>query len=278
MSMTGGDPAWVENRPTSGRRALWVRELWRSRELIAFLALRDVKVRYKQAVFGALWAIAQPLAGAAIFTLVFGRVAGLTSDGLPYILFAFTGFSLWTYLSSSVNTTRMSLLTNSALITKVYFPRLAAPLAGVLPALIDLGVAMTVLVVLCVLTGVVPSAAVPLAPLFLLGTMVLAFGMGTLLAALTVRYRDLQQVFAVVVQLWLYASPVAYSTTVVTGHWRWLYTINPMVGLLDGWRWSLLGGPTPGWSLAVSGSVTAVLTLLGLLVFQRNEQRFADVI
>lgn len=277
-SETSDSGQWIESRPTRGRRALRFGELWRYRELVTFLAVRDVKVRYKQAVFGGVWAIVQPLAGAAIFTVVFGQVADLPSDGIPYLVFTFAGFALWTYLSTSVNTARASLISNSSLITKVYFPRLAAPLASVLPALIDLGVALVVLAVLAYAAGVAPGIAVLTAPLFLVGTVVVAFGTGTLLAALTVQYRDLQQVFTVLVQLWLFASPVAYSSSLIDDRWRWAYALNPMAGVLDGWRWSVLGGPPPGWELLVSAAVAGVLLVTGLLVFQRNERRFADVI
>lgn len=277
-SETSDSGQWIESRPTRGRRALRFGELWRYRELVTFLAVRDVKVRYKQAVFGGVWAIVQPLAGAAIFTVVFGQVADLPSDGIPYLVFTFAGFALWTYLSTSVNTARASLISNSSLITKVYFPRLAAPLASVLPALIDLGVALVVLAVLAYAAGVAPGIAVLTAPLFLVGTVVVAFGTGTLLAALTVQYRDLQQVFTVLVQLWLFASPVAYSSSLIHDRWRWAYALNPMAGVLDGWRWSVLGGPPPGWELLVSAAVAGVLLVTGLLVFQRNERRFADVI
>lgn len=277
-SETSPADQWIESRPSQGRRALRLGELWRHRELVTFFALRDVKVRYKQAVFGGLWAVVQPLAGAAIFTVVFGQLADLPSDGIPYLVFAFAGFALWTYFSTSVNTARVSLITNSSLITKVYFPRLAVPLASVLPALIDLGVALVVLAVLAYAAGVAPGGAILTAPLFLAGAVTVAFGTGTLLAALTVQYRDLQHVFTVLVQLWLFASPVAYSSSLIDDRWRWVYALNPMAGVLDGWRWSLLGGPAPGWQLLVSAAVAVLLLMTGLVVFQRTERRFADVI
>ncbi len=269
---------WIENRQTQGRRALRLEELWRYRELVAFLALRDVKVRYKQAVFGGAWAILQPLAGAAIFTVVFGRLAGVSSGSSPYIVLAFAGFSLWSYFTISVNTARTSLVANSSLITKVYFPRLAAPIASVLPGLVDLAVAMVLLALMMAWYGVVPGVAVVTAPLFLAGAMFVAFGVGTLFAALTVQYRDVSEVFGLFIQLWLFASPVAYPATLVHGWWRWLYHVNPMVGVIDGWRWSLLGGPPLGREALVSAAVAVLLVLVGLRVFQRSESRFADVI
>lgn len=269
---------WIENRPTEGRRALRLAELWRYRELVGFLALRDVKVRYKQAVFGGAWAIVAPLSGAAIFTVVFGGLAGVSSGDVPYLVVAFASFSLWSYFSVSLNTARTSLVSNSALITKVYFPRLAAPLACVFPGLIDLGVASVVLAAFMAWAGVVPGVPILATPLFLLGAMVVAFGTGTLFAALTVQYRDIQEVFGLVIQLWLFASPVAYPTTLVTGAWRWPYHLNPMVGVLEGWQWSLLGGPAPGLEALVSVGVAVLLLVVGLRVFQRSEARFADVI
>lgn len=269
---------WTESRPTDGRRALQLDDLWRARELIAFLALRDVKVRYKQAVFGGAWAVAQPLAAAAIFTVVFGHLAKISSGDVPYLVFAFTGFSIWSYFSTSVNDARNSLVGNSALITKVYFPRLAVPLASVLPGLIDLLVALVVLAVMCVWSGIYPGLEILTAPFFLLGAMVVAFGAGSLFAALTVQYRDVTQVFGLLLQLWLFATPVAYPSTLVKGNWKWLYSLNPMVGVVDGWRWALLGGAAPGRTAWLSLVVALVLLYAGLRVFQQSERRFADVI
>lgn len=269
---------WRENRPTRGRRALDLEELWAYRELMAFLALRDIKVRYKQAVFGGAWAIVQPLAGAAIFTVVFGRLADLPSDGIDYLVFAFAGFTLWTYFSSALNTARMSLVSNAPLITKVYFPRLAAPVAGVLPGLVDLATSLPLLALMMLWTGTTPTVAILAAPLMLLGAVVIALGFGMLFAALTVQYRDVQQVFGLVVQLWLFATPVAYSSSLVEGPWRVAYYLNPMVGVMDGWRWSLLGGPAPGWEVLISAAVALAFLVVGARVFSRSERQFADLI
>ena len=269
---------WRENRPTRGRRALDLEELWAYRELMAFLALRDIKVRYKQAVFGGAWAIVQPLAGAAIFTVVFGRLADLPSDGIDYLVFAFAGFTLWTYFSSALNTARMSLVSNAPLITKVYFPRLAAPVAGVLPGLVDLATSLPLLALMMIWTGTTPTVAILAAPLMLLGAVVIALGFGMLFAALTVQYRDVQQVFGLVVQLWLFATPVAYSSSLVEGPWRAAYYLNPMVGVMDGWRWSLLGGPAPGWEVLISAAVALAFLVVGARVFSRSERQFADLI
>lgn len=271
------DP-WIENRPSGGRRSVDLDELVRYRELIWFLAVRDLKVRYKQAMLGGVWAVAQPLAGAAIFTVVFGRLADVSSGSIPYLVFAYAGFALWTYFSSAVNLARTSLISNSALITKVYFPRLIAPLASIFPGLVDLGVALVVLAIFMIVTGVTPGLAVVAAPAALALTMVVALGTGTLLAALTVRYRDLQQVFGVAVQLWLFASPVAYPPTLIEGDWRWAYRLNPMAGALDLWRWTLLDTEPPGLEILVSVAVAGGLLLLSIRVFLRSERYFADVI
>lgn len=273
-----GPHEWIENRPTHGRRSLHLDELWAYRELVAFFALRDVKVRYKQAIFGAAWAIVQPLAGAAVFTVVFGRLANVPSEGIPYLVFAFAGFSLWSYFSTSLDNARRSLVDNAALVTKVYFPRLAAPVASVLPGLVDLGVALVVLIGMIVVAGLAPGVQLLIAPLFLFAAIVVALGTGTLFAALTVQYRDVDHVFGLLIQLWLFATPVAYPSTLVKGSWRWLYHLNPMAGVVDGWRWSLLDAPRPGWPALVSAAVGALLGVLGLSVFQRTERRFADVI
>lgn len=269
---------WTENLPTQGRRSLDLGELWRYRELVAFLALRDVKVRYKQAVFGGLWAIVQPLAGAAIFTVVFGRLANLPSDGVPYLIFAYAGFTLWSYVATAVNNAKSSLVNNSALITKVYFPRLAAPLASVLPGMLDLGVSLLLLVAMLVWAGVAPGVALLATPLLLVGAVIVVLGVGALFAALTVQYRDVEQVFGLILQLWLFATPVAYPSSLVPGPWQWLYHVNPMVGLVDGWRWALIGAPRPGPEALVSAAVAVLLLLLGLRVFKQGERRFADVI
>ncbi len=269
---------WIENRPSAGRRALSLDELWRARELVGFLALRDVKVRYKQAIFGGAWSVVQPLVGAAIFTFVFGRLANVSSDGIPFLVFAFAGFSLWSYFSMALNSARGSLLSNAPLVTKVYFPRLAAPVASVLPGLVDLAVAIVVLGGMMTWREVTPGLPLLLAPVFLLATVATALGAGTFSAALVVQYRDVQQVFSFVVQVWFFATPVAYPASLVEGGWRWLYYVNPMAGIVEGWRWSLLGAPAPSRYAVLSFVSVLVFLVIGARVFQRTERRFADVI
>ncbi|CAA9324109.1 MAG: O-antigen export system, permease protein [uncultured Frankineae bacterium] len=271
-------PAWVENRPTSGRRALDWRELWRYRELVAFLALRDVKVRYKQAAFGMLWAVVQPLAGLLVFTVVFHRLAKVPSDGVPYPLFALVGMTFWTLFSGGLHAATASLVANAALVTKVYFPRVAAPLAAVLPRLVDLGVTLALLAVLLLVTGTLPGPQVLLLPLVALWGVVLAFGVGLTFATVQVRFRDAHHALSLMVQLWLYASPVAYPSSLVPPEWRWAYALNPVAGLLDTARWVLLDTRLPGWPALLSLAVTVGLLVLGIRVFAAGERRFADVI
>ncbi|CAA9323211.1 MAG: O-antigen export system, permease protein [uncultured Friedmanniella sp.] len=270
--------AWVENRPTAGRRALDWREVWRYRELVAFLALRDIRVRYKQAAFGMLWALAQPLAGLLVFTLVFDRLAGVPSDGVPYPLFVLVGMTFWTLFSGGLSAATASLVANSSLVTKVYFPRVAAPLASVLPRLVDLSVTLVLLALLLVVTGTLPGPQVLLLPLVVLWAVGLAFGVGLTLATVQVRFRDAHHALTLMVQLWLYASPVAYPSSLVPAEWRWAYALNPVAGLLDSARWVLLDTRPPAAPVLVSLAVTGLLLVLGVRVFAAGERRFADVI
>jgi lipopolysaccharide transport system permease protein len=270
--------AWIENRPSRGLRGLDLRELWQYRELAGFLALRDLKVRYKQAAFGAAWAVLQPLVGVVVFTVVFRRLARVPSEGIPYPVFAFLGLAVWAYVSSGVTKVSQSLVSNSPLITKVYFPRLLAPLASALPGLLDLALSLIVLGLLMVVYHVTPSWALLTLPLWLIGLVAATLSVGLWLAALNVQYRDVNHVVTLLVQFWLFVSPVAYPSSLVPDAWRPLYALNPVAGLLEGFRWAMLGAPWPGAWLVLSLSVTVVLLVSGVLYFQRVERRFADVI
>ena len=279
MSAPAGFPdRWVENAPTHGGRALRLREAWAYRELVYFLAERDVKARYKQAVFGAGWAVVQPVAGVLVFTLVFNRLAGVSSEGIPYVLFSLVGFLVWLYFSSTLTSTTQSLVGNAALVTKVYFPRLVAPLAALLPGLVDLAVGSMLLVVLMVYYGSVPGPAILALPLCLLALMFTALAAGLLLATLNVRYRDVGKLTGFLIQLWFLASPVAYPASLVGGEWEWLYWLNPMVGVIESFRWALLDTVAPGPELALSALSAAGLFVLGARCFARSERSFADVI
>jgi ABC-type polysaccharide/polyol phosphate export permease len=277
-SPAGPAAPWIENRPTAGRRALDRRELWDHRELVRFLAGRDLKVRYKQAALGVGWAVVRPVAGAAALTLVFRRVVGAPSDDLPYVPFVLVGYTAWAYVSTALGAAGGSLVANSALITKVYFPRLLAPLAAVLPGLVDLAVSAIPLAVAMAWTGIGPRPALALLPLWVAAMVVTAFGVGLLFATLNVRYRDAASLLALVLQLLFFLSPIAYPASEVPGRLRWAYHLNPMAGIVGGLRWSVLGGPWPGAPLALSAAAVALALAGGVRYFQSAERRFADVI
>lgn len=278
VASPGDRRAWIENRPNRGLRGLDLRELWQYRELAGFLALRDLKVRYKQAALGAAWAVLQPLVGVVVFTLVFRRLAKVPSDGVPYPVFAFLGLAVWTYISSGVTKAAQSLVANSPLVTKVYFPRVLAPLASVLPGLLDLTLSLLVLGLLILVYRVTPPWAVLTLPLWLVALVATTLSVGLWLAALNVQYRDVDHAVTLLVQLWLFVSPVVYPTSLVPAAWRPLYALNPVTGLLDGFRWAILGAPWHGATVVVSLAVTSALLTSGVLYFQRVERRFADVI
>jgi ABC-type polysaccharide/polyol phosphate export permease len=270
--------AWIENRPTHGWRALDVREVWRFRHLVRSFARRDVTVRYRQAALGVAWAILQPLAGALMFTVVFTHVAHVDSGEIPYLLFAYIGWAGWTYFAGAMGLASSSLVRNADLVTKVYFPRITAPLAAVLPGLIDLAVGLLVAIPLLVHYDTGPGLAVLALPLGVLLLVLAALGAGLALGSLHVRYRDVGHATALLTQLWLFASPVAYPSTLIHGGWRYVYALNPVAGGLDVLRWSTAGGAAPGPAVFVSAGAALVLLAVGVLVFQRGERRFADVI
>lgn len=269
---------WTENRPSAGARALRLDELWSYRELVLFLALRDIKARYKQALFGVAWSVVQPIVGVLVLTLVFRRLAGVPSDGIPYPVFALLGFLLWSYFSASLGNASASLVNNVSLVTKVYFARLVTPVAALLPGFVHLAIGLLLLAVLMPLYGVVPGWQAIAFPVCLLWAMIVALGAGLLLATLNVKYRDVGHVLGFLTQLWFLASPVAYPSSLVGDEWRWAFALNPMAGVIDTARWSLLDGPAPGLELALSAVVGVALLGAGLLYFQRAERQFADVI
>lgn len=271
-----GPPGWVENRAAGGG-APWT-ELWAARELIGFFALRDLRVRYKQAVLGIAWVVLVPLITVGAFTVAFDRLADVPTDGLPYPVFALSGLVGWTYLSQCVAQGSEVLVRNSELITKTYFPRLVAPLASLLPPVVDLLVGLAVLAVLCLGYGVTPGPALLLLPLWLVLLVVTALGPVLLLSAVNVRYRDVRHLVAPALQALLFLSPVAYAASALSGPARLLYSLNPAVGVLELGRYVLVGGSRPGVSVLVSGAVAASLAVAGVVVFQRSARTFADVI
>lgn len=253
--------------------------LWEYRELLFFFIWRDLKVRYKQTTLGVFWALLQPLATMAIFSVIFGRFAKIPSEGLPYPVFVFAGLLPWTYFAASLQLSSMSIVSNPNLITKVYFPRLIIPLASVSVPLVDFVIAFGALIVMMVAYGIIPSVALVVAPAFLLLALLVAFGVGLWLSALNVRFRDVPYTIPFLIQLWMFASPVIYPVSLVPERWQWLLSLNPMTGVIAGFRWALLGQGAPSVTVvAVSAAVGAVLTATGLAYFRRTERQFADVI
>jgi len=266
-------------RPAPGWQALNVRELWQFRDLLITLAGRDVKLRYRQTALGVLWVVMQPLLAAGIFSFVFGKVAKLPSDGVPYFLFAYAGLLGWTAFANTLSKASTCLVQNSHLVSKVFFPRLVLPLSTVFSTMIDFSVAFVMLLVMMASYHIAPHLGLLLLPVWLALLMMLAVGVGLYAAALTVSYRDVQYVMPVMLQFLLYASPVSYAVSAVPLHWRHLYFLNPLSGLLEAFRWSVLGHGTVPWgSVAYAAVLALTIFLVGAFAFKKMERRFADVI
>ena len=266
-------------RPSRGWAALDLADLWQYRELIYFLTWRDIKVRYKQTVLGGAWAILQPFLTMVVFSVFFGRLAGIPSDGLPYPIFAYCALLPWQLFAHALTESSNSLVANERLITKVYFPRLVVPISAVLAGLLDFLVAFVVLIGMMMYYHIRPTAAVWTVPLFLLLAVGAALGVGLWLSALNVQYRDVRYTIPFLTQFWLFLTPVAYPSTLVPVSWRALYGLNPMAGVVEGFRWALLGkAEGPGALLAVSVAITIVILVGGLYYFRRMERTFADVV
>jgi lipopolysaccharide transport system permease protein len=257
-----------------------LKRFWEYRELLLFLSWRDVKERYKQTILGMFWAILQPFITMVAFTIFFGKLGQLPSDGIQYALFTYTALLPWQLFSGCVTASANSLVRDRQLITKVYFPRLILPLSTVLVGLLDFGLAFTVLLALMAYYHVYPSfAAIALLPLFLLLAIATSLAVGIWLAALNVRYRDVQYTLVFMTQFWLFMTPVAYPSSLVPAEWRVFYSLNPMVGVVDGFRWVLLGtAKQPDPSVFVSMFITSILLAGGLIYFRRSEASFADVV
>jgi lipopolysaccharide transport system permease protein len=266
-------------RPAPRWPHLDARELWHYRELGFRLAWRDVAVRYKQTSIGILWAIIQPFLTMVVFTLVFGKFADFPSKGVPYPIFVYSALLPWTYFASSLTSASGSLVSNKALVTKVYFPRVLLPLAGVFVPLVDFLVASVVLVGMMFWFTVWPSLALVLAPLFLLMALLTALGVGLFLSAVNVRYRDVPYAIPFLVQIWMYVSGVVYAISALPERWQWLLSLNPMTAVISGFQWGLISAPPPdlGKTL-VSVGATATMFIVGLWFFRRSEPRFADTI
>jgi lipopolysaccharide transport system permease protein len=269
----------IRIRPASDRLASGLKELWQYRELLYFLIWRDVKVRYKQTAIGAAWAIIQPLMTMIIFTVVFGKFANMPSDGLPYPIFSFAALLPWTYFSKALNQSVSSVVADANLITKVYFPRLLLPLSAVVGGLIDFAIAFVFLLAMMAWYGLAPQWGILLLPFFVLLTMLTALSVSVWLSVVNVRYRDVGQAIPFLVQIWLFASPVAYSASVVPENWRFLYNLNPLAGIIEGFRWALLGSQNPPIvSLLSTTLVVLALLYAGIVFFKRMEKTFADVV
>jgi homopolymeric O-antigen transport system permease protein len=259
-----------------GSWSLRLTEIWEYRELLYFLIWRDIKVRYKQTVLGAGWAIIQPVLTMVVFTIVFGRLARIPSGGIPYPVFSMAALVPWTYFSTALSSGSQSVVASQHVISKVYFPRLLVPLASVLGPLVDSAIAFLVLIALMFWYGTVPGIAVVWLPALLLLAILTAAAGSVWLSALTVQYRDVRYVVPFVIQLWMFASPVIYPASHVPERWRTLYFLNPMAGVIEGFRWALVGGSPPGWSTLGSAGVVIAALLLGAAYFRRLEGTFAD--
>ena len=279
MSDVVDEVPWRVIQSSTGWVSLNLREFWRYRELLYFLVWRDVKVRYKQTVLGAAWAIVQPFFTMVVFSIFLGRLAKVPSDSLPYPIFAYCALLPWQLFAHALTESGNSLVGNQNLITRVYFPRLVIPLAAVLSGVVDFAVAFVVLLGMMVYYGIVPTSAAATLPLFLFLVLATALGVGLWLSALNVQYRDVRYTIPFLTQIWLFASPVAYPAKLVPETWRAVYSLNPMAGVVEGFRWALLGTASPpGPLLAVSVAAVLALLVSGLYYFRRMEKTFADVV
>jgi lipopolysaccharide transport system permease protein len=254
-------------------------ELWAYRELLYFLIWRDIKVRYKQTAIGAAWAVLQPLMTMIVFTLVFKKLANVGSDGLPYPIFAYTALLPWNLFAGALNRSSTSVVGQSNLISKVYFPRLIVPLSATISGVVDFTIAFAILIGMMIWYGIAPTWGVVSLPLFILLALSAAFSVGLWLSALNVKYRDVGHAIPFFIQLWLFASPVAYSVRMIPEQWRLLYSLNPMAGVIESFRWALLGKEQPDFAIvAISAAMVFLLLFAGVVFFKRTERTFADVV
>jgi len=277
------DPSITIIEPTRGLASLHLRPVWQYRELLFFLAWRDIKVRYKQTALGVLWIVLQPLLSTVIFTLLFGGLLKVPSSGAPYALFALAALAPWQYFAGSLSRVGGSLVNSANLISKVYFPRLIIPLSGVISTLVDFAIGFGVLVVLLIVYRVPLTPNVLWLPAFLLLAIVTALGFGLWLAALNVKYRDVNYLIPFMLQIWMYITPVVYGSSLIPERYRFLLALNPMTGVVEGFRWALLSGSMPdfvptGPLFGISVAISLVVLLSGVVFFRNTERTFADVI
>lgn len=276
-----GHRSLLKTRRQPSRGWAWpkIRELWQFRELVFFFGLRDIKVRYKQTVMGAFWAIIQPLLTMVVFSIFFGRLANIPSDGLPYPIFSYAALVPWTFFANTITQASNSLVINANMIKKVYFPRLALPVATVVPGILDFCLAFIVLIGMMFFYNLVPTANIVWLPLFIMLALITSLGISLWLSTLNVQFRDVHFVIPFITQFWLFMTPIAYPSSMLSEPWRTLYGINPMAGVVEGFRWALLGTDTaPGPMLIVSAIVSLILFVSGAFYFRRMEQSFADVL
>jgi lipopolysaccharide transport system permease protein len=253
-------------------------ELWEYRELLYFLVWREVKVRYKQTALGVAWAVMQPFFTMVVFTIFFGKLAGMPTDGIPYPVSVYCALLPWQLFAFSLSESSNSVVANQRLLTKVYFPRLIMPIAAVCVGLADFAVSFVMLLLIMAYYGIMPTAAALTAPVWAVFAVATAIAVGLWLSALNVRYRDIRYTLPFLTQIWLFATPVVYPSSMVPAAWRSLYALNPMVGVVDGFRWALVGGPSPQATIGVSALVVLILLTSGLFYFRRTERTFADIV
>ena len=265
--------------PSHGWTSLRLRELWEYRELLYFLIWRDIKVRYKQTVLGAAWAIMQPLLAMVVFSIFFGRLAKIPSDGVPYPIFTYAALVPWTFFANGLNQSSNSLVSSANLIKKVYFPRLAIPIAAVLSGVIDFLLAFLVLLGMMLYYGLLPTVNTLWLPAFLLLALVTSLGVGLWLSAMNVQFRDVRYTIPFIIQIWFFTTPVVYASSLLSEPWRTIYGLNPMVGVVEGFRWALLGTNTaPGPIILVSSLAALTILISGAFFFRRMEKTFADIV
>jgi len=277
-SIVGEAPITTVISPSRGWQGIDFRGLWEFRELLYFLVWRDIKVRYKQTVLGAAWAIIQPFATMIVFSIFFGRLAKIPSDGIPYPIFSYAALLPWGYFVQSLTQSSNSLVGSAQLLRKVYFPRLTIPIASVLSGVFDFCIAFVVLILMMIYYDINFSYRILAFPVFLLLALATALGAGMWLAALNVRFRDVRYVVPFLTQFWMFASPIVYPSSLLSEPWRTLYGINPMAGVVEGFRWALLGTYPPRAMLLLSMATAAVLVVSGALYFRKTERVFADVV
>jgi len=268
----------IKIRPSRGWVPLKLRDLWEYRELLYFFTWRDIKVRYKQTVLGAAWAILQPLLTTVVFSIFFGKLARVPSDNIPYPIFCYSGIVIWTFFANGVSLSSNSMVAEANTIKKVYFPRLVIPVAAVFSGIVDFIIAFIVLIGMMAYYKIMPTASVIWLPLFFLLAFITALGVGFWLSAMNVMFRDVRYALPFLMQIWLFATPIAYSASLLKGVWKTLYGLNPMAGVVEGFRWALLGTPRPGPMILVSSAVSIVLLASGAYYFRRMERSFADVV